>query len=127
MARRMTPRTAGRPAARRTDPPARASVRDFAGGARFAVGRDVRPVAACLPESKRDHQLPLLRDPEQTHREVVAVLRAWLKPFSEIEARVVAMIERDYSARAADRATLVGPDLIESTTGGVRWLGEPGV
>src|SRR5205085_3748500 len=44
MARRTTPRTAGRPAARRSDPPARASVRDFAGGAGFDVEWDVRPV-----------------------------------------------------------------------------------
>ena len=37
------------------------------------------------------------------------------------------MLERDYELRSADRASLNGPDLIESTTGGVRWLPEPGV
>jgi len=227
MPRRPPARTAGRPAARTTDAPARPSVRDFTGGAGFSVEWDVRPVydflfslsgdagstddlpsadrtwlteakaslpkavrAAALalfeneigihiaslavdrpdirtpeafvaavesltpadllraiftetphepdeaaaepsasashPEPKRDHAA-LLRDPEGTHRDVVAVLRGWLTPFSSIGPRVIAMIERDHAMRATDRATLDDQDLIEKTTGGIRWLAEPGV
>ena len=52
---------------------------------------------------------------------------AWLDTFREIEPRVDAMIHRDYDARADDRATLPALELIERTTGGIRWLSEPGV
>ena len=37
------------------------------------------------------------------------------------------MIRRDADARAGDIATLRPTDLIERTTGGIRWLAEPGI
>jgi DNA-binding transcriptional ArsR family regulator len=84
-------------------------------------------LAERLPEWRREERLEMLRDPEATANDVVTALRAWAERFRAVEERVGAMLIRDHDARAADRATLAGPDLIERTTGGVRWLPEPGV
>src|SRR5206468_6963695 len=65
--------------------------------------------------------------PALAHERILAVLRAWQKPFSGIEARVGAILERDYDGRASDRERLAPADLIETTTGGVRYLPEPGI
>jgi DNA-binding transcriptional ArsR family regulator len=80
-----------------------------------------------LPEWRREERSAMLRDVDGTGGEIIDVLRAWVDPFGSIEERVAAMLARDYEARVADRATLVGSDLIERTTGGIRWLPEPGV
>ena len=55
------------------------------------------------------------------------MLRAWQEPFAAIEPRVLAILERDYDGRADDRARLAPAELIETTTGGVRYLPEPGI
>jgi DNA-binding transcriptional ArsR family regulator len=55
------------------------------------------------------------------------VLAAWLEHFAQIEDRVTRMIERDYQQRADARRTLSGPELIEQTTGGIRFVSEPGI
>jgi DNA-binding transcriptional ArsR family regulator len=80
-----------------------------------------------MPEYKRDARLQILREPEKTVADLVSVLAAWAERFTLIESRVSAILERDYEARAADRATLAPVDLIERTTGGIRWLAEGGV
>lgn len=69
----------------------------------------------------------LLADPVATHRRVLSVLLAWAVPFKTIEGRVASIGQRDFEARAADRATLDRLDLIERTTGGVRWLPTAGI
>jgi DNA-binding transcriptional ArsR family regulator len=69
----------------------------------------------------------LLADPVETHRRVLSVFRAWATPFKEIEHRIAAIGERDFALRAADRATMDRLDLIERTTGGVRWLPATGI
>jgi DNA-binding transcriptional ArsR family regulator len=79
-----------------------------------------------LPEHKNAIQL-LLTDPVDTHRRIAAVLRVWAGLFAEIEAHVSAILERDHDLRAADRGTSTGSDLIERTTGGIRWLPEVGI
>jgi DNA-binding transcriptional ArsR family regulator len=84
-------------------------------------------VEAHLPEWKRDERLDLLRDPEATAADIVAVLHAWAEAFAPIEDRIAATLRRDYDLRTVDRKTLKGSDLVERTTGGIRWLGEPGV
>jgi DNA-binding transcriptional ArsR family regulator len=96
---------------------------------RVLAGDDtaVPDLAAVLPDWLRDARLAMLRDPVGTHAEVVRVLRAWLDVFDAVSDRVAAMGERDYELRAADRETLQPADLIERTTTGLRWLGEPGV
>jgi DNA-binding transcriptional ArsR family regulator len=96
---------------------------------RLAAGDDsaLAEVEAGLPEYRRDERVALLRDPAGTHAEVVRVLRAWADRFNPIVARIEAMLARDYADRAGDRSTLTPDELIEKTTGGIRWLGEPGV
>jgi DNA-binding transcriptional ArsR family regulator len=81
---------------------------------------------ARLPDWQREERIDLLRDPARTHGQIVAVLQSWLDRFEPIEERVAAILRRDYASRDADRASLVDGDLIERTTNGLRWLGEPG-
>jgi DNA-binding transcriptional ArsR family regulator len=80
-----------------------------------------------LPDWKREARLQILREPEETVAELVTVLSWWEGAFTPIESRVTDIIERDYELRAADRATLAPVDLIERTTGGIRWLPEGGI
>lgn len=80
-----------------------------------------------LPEWHRKGRLELLKDPAVAKDRILAVLRAWQAPFSTIESRVGSILERDYDDRAADRERLSPADLIETTTGGVRYLPEPGI
>ncbi len=84
-------------------------------------------IAEKLPDLTRKGRLELLRDPIGAHAQIVSVLRAWLPRFAAIEARVAGIIERDYEARAADRERLNPADLVEATTGGIRYLAEPGI
>jgi DNA-binding transcriptional ArsR family regulator len=87
----------------------------------------IAEVTELLPEWHREERLAMLLDPAGTHREMVTALRGWLEVFEPITERVTAMAERDYALRAGDRGTLKGGDLIERTTNGLRWLGEPGI
>jgi DNA-binding transcriptional ArsR family regulator len=80
-----------------------------------------------LPEYRRSERLALVRDPDSVIRRLVAVLAAWQRPFAEIEPRVVAMLRRDVEARAEDARTLAPGDLIEKTTGGLRYTPEPNI
>jgi DNA-binding transcriptional ArsR family regulator len=80
-----------------------------------------------LPDWNREGRLAILRDPLAARDRIVDVLRAWQTPFAQVEPRVAEIIARDYEGRAGDRATLEPTDLIESTTGGIRWLPESGI
>jgi DNA-binding transcriptional ArsR family regulator len=84
-------------------------------------------LAEKLPDWNRKGRIELLRDPALAKDRILAVLRAWQVPFAAIEDRVRAIIERDYDERASDRERLAPADLIETTTGGVRYLPEPGL
>jgi DNA-binding transcriptional ArsR family regulator len=102
-------------------------------GRRAVFDRAVRGDASAIGElephfeSKYKDRLSLLRDPAETHRQVVAMLRAWNERFAEIEERVSGIQARDYDGRAGDRVTQSPADLVEATTGGIRLLPEPGV
>ena len=73
-------------------------------------------------------RLAELKDPAATHASIVGLVRAWAEQFRPIEERVRGDPDPgDYDLRAGDRSTLTGPDLIERTTGGVRWLPEAGI
>lgn len=76
--------------------------------------------------SRRAALSTLYRSPKEVVAAARAVLVAWLPRFAEVEERVGSIIRRDYEERAADRAALSGVDLVEKTTGGIRWLSEPG-
>ncbi|HEU4674150.1 MAG TPA: metalloregulator ArsR/SmtB family transcription factor [Candidatus Limnocylindrales bacterium] len=78
------------------------------------------------PES-REAIAALYRDPAAGVAAARTVLRAWLPRFEEVETRVAGMIDRDFAARAGDRASLDPTTLVERTTGGIRWLPEPGI
>lgn len=69
----------------------------------------------------------VMRDPAGFVGQIVAILRAWQPRFEEIEPRVRLMIQHDVDLRAADRGRLGPAALIEQTTGGIRWLSEPGI
>jgi DNA-binding transcriptional ArsR family regulator len=95
-----------------------------------AIDGDEAAMAALeetMPEHKRHARLEIFRKPKETLTAMADVLAAWADLFSPIEPRVAEILERDYDARAADRATLPPSELIERTTGGIRWLPEAGV
>jgi DNA-binding transcriptional ArsR family regulator len=80
-----------------------------------------------LPDWRKEERLAMLRDPEATHAEILPVLRAWLATFAPIADRIAAILDRDYAMRAPDRVHGTPGDVIEHATGGIRWLGEPGI
>ena len=95
-----------------------------------ALGGDVEALAAIgagLPDYRRDHGIAVIRDADGMLRRLVALFAAWERPFRAIEPRVTAMLNRDVEARAEDIRTLAPGDLIEKTTGGLRFVPEPGV
>jgi DNA-binding transcriptional ArsR family regulator len=79
------------------------------------------------PEDKVERYSAIFRDPGSVIGPARAVLGMWLGLFQPIEDRIGAMIRRDADGRAGDIATLRPTDLIESTTGGIRWMAEPGI
>ena len=79
------------------------------------------------PVEKVERFSAVFRDPASVITPARSVLRLWLGLFQPIEDRVRTMIRRDADARAGDIATLRPTDLIERTTGGIRWLAEPGI
>ncbi|MGH2512998.1 MAG: ArsR/SmtB family transcription factor [Candidatus Limnocylindrales bacterium] len=80
-----------------------------------------------VPADVRVTAEAVLRDPAGLVRQMLRILRAWLPRFQEVEPRVRTMIARDVTLRATDRRRLEPAALIERTTGGIRWLSEPGV
>ena len=81
---------------------------------------------AAMPDHKAGFQA-LLTEPASAHRRIVRVLRVWSAVFAEIEPRIRSIIGRDHALRAGDRGALTPSDLIERTTGGIRWLPEVGI
>jgi DNA-binding transcriptional ArsR family regulator len=80
-----------------------------------------------LPEWNRAGRMAILRDPLAARDRIVALLAEWQKRFVEVEDRIGEILVRDFDGRAEDRGALAATDLIEATTGGIRWLPEPGV
>ncbi len=84
-------------------------------------------LAERLPEWNKQGRMAIVRDPVAARDRIVTVLRAWQVPFAQIEPRVSEILERDYEGRAADRASMTPSNLIEATTGGIRWLPDSGI
>jgi DNA-binding transcriptional ArsR family regulator len=78
------------------------------------------------PGSRPGRLATLYRNPPAILDPARGILAAWLAHFEPIEARVEAMLRRDVELRAGDRS-LPPAELIERTTGGIRWLSEPGI
>lgn len=68
-----------------------------------------------------------LRDPEKTAAHVRAALRTWQRAYATIEPHVLRILEDDAESRRGDFARLDPAEAIEATTGGLRWLPEPGI
>jgi DNA-binding transcriptional ArsR family regulator len=68
-----------------------------------------------------------LDDPEGELRAMRRALRAWHERFQAVEARIATMEERDLEGRRAEARSLPLLDFVEKTTGGIRWVREPGV
>ena len=60
---------------------------------------------------------------------LLGVLDAWLPLYQQVEPRVAGMLKRDVAGRKSDRAQYESnvAELIERTTGGLRWFPEGGV
>jgi DNA-binding transcriptional ArsR family regulator len=69
----------------------------------------------------------LLRDPAPWLKRLRVGLRYWLERYAPLEERIRDILKRDVADRAADRASLAGPELVEQTTGGIRLLADPSV
>ena len=80
-----------------------------------------------LPEWHRAGMLELLHEPTGWLDRLRGLLTDWMIRYEEVEPRVQRMLERDLELRRGDRATLAPADLIERTTGGLRWLPVPRV
>ncbi len=98
-----------------------------------AIAGDAQAQAALVDSVARGHDerrsslTQLLADPTAMANRARGVLETWLPRFQEIEPRVARIIRRDVDARAGDAASLTSSELIERTTGGIRWLSEPGI
>ena len=101
---------------------------------RRAVAGDTTAVDELMAQTAQYHDAEMARryrmlftQPDALITPARDVLMRWLPFFAEIEPRVGAILQRDYALRAEDRRTLDPAALIERTTGGIRWLSEPGV
>jgi DNA-binding transcriptional ArsR family regulator len=103
---------------------------DISGLVERAIAGDETAIPALadkLPDWNKAGRLEILRDAKVAKDRIVMVLRAWQTQFAAIESRVGDILVRDYEARAADRERLAPTDLIETTTGGLRYLPEAGI
>jgi DNA-binding transcriptional ArsR family regulator len=87
----------------------------------------IRELGDLLPDWNKTGRFELLRNPALAKDRILTVLQRWQGKFAEVEPRVSAILERDYDGRAADRESLPASELIEATTGGLRYLPEAGI
>jgi DNA-binding transcriptional ArsR family regulator len=112
--------------------------RDESGG---ALGRDLEsalagdPAAMAAVEAQLGNLVEdrglvtlraVLRDPVGTAERLHLALRAWLEPFQSVEPRVREVLLRDLAARQSALG-LPPAELIERTTGGIRFLADPSI
>ena len=92
-----------------------------------ALAGDRGAIEAVQEQTGPQQGLELLRDPEDSLTTLRRGLRYWLERYRLVEDRVRRALERDVADRAGDRATLAAPDLVERTTGGIRFFADPGI
>ena len=109
------------------DPDRRALTDRAMAGDDSAVRELLASFAEHYPEDKIERVARIYRDPGSVVEPVRRVLTEWLPLYQTIEPRIGAMIRHDHEGRARAIATLPPTDLIEATTGGIRWLAEPGI
>lgn len=84
-------------------------------------------LVAIWPEKARAALEKLLLDPEGELRAMQRVLRAWRERYEVIEPRIARMVERDVAARRREAEGVAVGDVVEHTTGGVRFVPEAGI
>jgi DNA-binding transcriptional ArsR family regulator len=86
---------------------------------------------ACEPydQDHRDKLAAFVANRDEELERMLGILDAWLPLYREVEPRVAKMLKRDVAGRQAERAQYESnlPELIEKTTGGLRWFPEGGV
>jgi DNA-binding transcriptional ArsR family regulator len=87
----------------------------------------IRELGEVLPDWNKEGRFELIKDPTVAKARILHVLQSWQRKFVEVEPRVAEILERDYDGRAADRDRLPPSELIEATTGGLRYLPEAGI
>ena len=87
----------------------------------------LRVLGRHLPEGHAVRIVQLLRDPEAAVQRLRGLLGAWLPHFEAVEPRLRQILERDLELRRVDRETLPPDELIERTTGGLRFVPDPRV
>ena len=95
--------------------------------AEAALAGNREAIAAIEKLTGRKAETAVLRNPDPWLRRLRAALRSWLERYEPLEERIRRALERDLALRAADRATLEPAQLVERTTGGIRFLADPGV
>ncbi len=109
------------------DPDRKALTEQAMAGDEAAVRELLTILGHSYPEEKLARIARIYRDPDSIIEPARRVLTEWLPLYRAIEPRIAAMIRHDHDGRARAIATLPPTDLIEATTGGIRWLAEPGV
>jgi DNA-binding transcriptional ArsR family regulator len=104
------------------DPEARAQLERILDGA----NDEIQAFAARTGDYHCSAAEALLAAPSAAIDRIRGLLGEWLPRYEEVEPRVDQIIRRDVAQRQADLA-LSPVELVERTTGGVRWLGEAGV
>ncbi|HEX8939641.1 MAG TPA: metalloregulator ArsR/SmtB family transcription factor [Candidatus Limnocylindrales bacterium] len=92
-----------------------------------AVRQRLEVLLATHEPEERERIGRLFDDPDAVIAAARDVLAAWLPYFAAVEPRVRGMLERDARGRERDARGLPPTELVERTTGGIRWLSEPGV
>jgi DNA-binding transcriptional ArsR family regulator len=105
----------------------RASVSDGADGAVIdaALGGDqaaFKLLEPLMKEYEPDKVKELIGRYERDYDQLMTALVAWLPLFQPVEERISSYQLRDVELRRNDLRTLAPDELIEKTTGGVRWI-----
>jgi DNA-binding transcriptional ArsR family regulator len=92
-----------------------------------AAGGDQAALVEISERAPESGLVEMLTDPERWVDELLDVLRYWQERYSEVEDRVRRSLERDLSDRAGDLRRLEPAEMVERTTGGIRFLADTGV
>jgi DNA-binding transcriptional ArsR family regulator len=94
------------------------------------VAGDVQALdSACEPfdDKHREQLAAFVANRRHELDRMLSVLEAWLPSYREVEPRVARMLKRDVAERGDGVPADQVVDLIERTTGGLRWFPEAGV
>ena len=96
-------------------------------GDRAAMAQVEEAVTGAVGAAKCADMMAYLREPGPYWLPAQRALAAWLPHFQQVEERIAHLQAADLASHAADHDPAEPGALIESVTGGVRWLPDPGV